>query len=730
MAGATCAEGEIGRLQIEDAPWTHVATLLGVPTVADASGASAEVIELLTHAYEHFKQGRHSRMIFFLAAQMAQEYFHTHNFEMARRFFERICKSYQREKWWGALAHILRALRLCALELGQVTDFAVRSVALLSRKLSTPSEAAPIMRQLRALVALEPPADAPFPPLASPVTVDTAISSSLCVCYASWSPASVALGGAPRLQLRLASSLAVDLRVSSLVLSSSDAALSRQLTTTGFSAGDDGAPLHVSAGGELAISGCFTPAAEGTVTLHQLQLVLGTPPCAIVLKVQLAAEPADEGKGARVELGDAPQLKVSAPLPALTLQLDHASPLLVGERAPCTITLHTNVDACHDGSLELAIRPPAADSLARSDQDAADTTDEQQRSGDVRADGSAPALLTYPDGRPIDAPLRLPALEPGASHTISLLVVVSEAARFAVSASASYAAALGSLPQAVTASFDIVAVRALELSSTLLLTPQQVEQEHLTIGQPFRLLACAKCVAPPPISLRLHALGVRPGELGEASQGEANALAVVDDPSAHICADEVLNIDDERSSLFTLRPMCDGSRLNLGTVYAQWSRAPPSDAASGGASADGSGSVDSPLVCEWREPAPAVDVRCEDFELEVELPSEGALGQMLPLRLRVKNQTRTLHALRLSFAENEAFLFCGFKLYHFQLPPGYVHTVTFNLIPIQAGAMPLPPLRLFCASTNAELLSTKVTHTVLVLPAGITPPCPSTRQLA
>jgi hypothetical protein len=40
-------------------------------------------------------------------------------------------------------------------------------------------------------------------------------------------------------------------------------------------------------------------------------------------------------------------------------------------------------------------------------------------------------------------------------------------------------------------------------------------------------------------------------------------------------------------------------------------------------------------------------------------------------------------ALRLSFSENESFLFCGYKLLHFQLPPGFSHAVTFNLVPVR-----------------------------------------------
>ena len=101
---------------------------------------------------------------------------------------------------------------------------------------------------------------------------------------------------------------------------------------------------------------------------------------------------------------------------------------------------------------------------------------------------------------------------------------------------------------------------------------------------------------------------------------------------------------------------------------------------------------------------PAVDVRAIDFGIEWGLPSEGELGGMLTMTLRLVNHATTLRTLRLSFSENDAFLFCGMKLYHFQLPPGFSHTLTFNLVPIKSGAVQLPMPRLLCVTSNTELI--------------------------
>ena len=114
---------------------------------------------------------------------------------------------------------------------------------------------------------------------------------------------------------------------------------------------------------------------------------------------------------------------------------------------------------------------------------------------------------------------------------------------------------------------------------------------------------------------------------------------------------------------------------------------------------------------------PAVDVRAIDFAIEWGLPSEGELGGMLTMTLRLVNHATTLRTLRLSFSENDAFLFCGMKLYHFQLPPGFSHTLTFNLVPIKSGAVQLPMPRLLCVTSNTELIDPSATHRVFVRPA-------------
>ena len=47
---------------------------------------------------------------------------------MAKRFFERVAKTYQKEQWYTVLAHIQRCLRACARKLSLLNEFVCSSI--------------------------------------------------------------------------------------------------------------------------------------------------------------------------------------------------------------------------------------------------------------------------------------------------------------------------------------------------------------------------------------------------------------------------------------------------------------------------------------------------------------------------------------------------------------------------------------------------------------------------
>ncbi|EIM80572.1 uncharacterized protein STEHIDRAFT_67962 [Stereum hirsutum FP-91666 SS1] len=84
------------------------------------------ILELFTKSYELFKkyslpngQGQ-GRLTLRIAYRIAQTYYEAGKFDMAVRFFERIARTYRREKWGSMLRPLLSTWYACAQQLGDV----------------------------------------------------------------------------------------------------------------------------------------------------------------------------------------------------------------------------------------------------------------------------------------------------------------------------------------------------------------------------------------------------------------------------------------------------------------------------------------------------------------------------------------------------------------------------------------------------------------------------------
>ncbi|KAI6029321.1 Gryzun, putative trafficking through golgi-domain-containing protein [Pisolithus microcarpus] len=81
-------------------------------------------LELYTKAYELFKQhsstASQGRLTLWIAYRIALTYYHSGKFEMAVRFFERIAKTYRREKWSTLLRPLYTTWYACTQKLGDV----------------------------------------------------------------------------------------------------------------------------------------------------------------------------------------------------------------------------------------------------------------------------------------------------------------------------------------------------------------------------------------------------------------------------------------------------------------------------------------------------------------------------------------------------------------------------------------------------------------------------------
>jgi len=91
------------------------------------------ILELYTKTYELFKKytvvdpqnPAQGRLTLWIAYRIAQTYYQSDKYDMAIRFFERIAKTYRREKWEPLLRPLLSTWYACARELGDV-DLSVK----------------------------------------------------------------------------------------------------------------------------------------------------------------------------------------------------------------------------------------------------------------------------------------------------------------------------------------------------------------------------------------------------------------------------------------------------------------------------------------------------------------------------------------------------------------------------------------------------------------------------
>ena len=96
----------------------------------------ALILELFSKSYELFKKhapstSGQSRLTFFIALQIATAYHESGKDELAVKFFERIAKTYRRERWKSLLRPLLRMWCESARRLGAVESCLILMIEML-----------------------------------------------------------------------------------------------------------------------------------------------------------------------------------------------------------------------------------------------------------------------------------------------------------------------------------------------------------------------------------------------------------------------------------------------------------------------------------------------------------------------------------------------------------------------------------------------------------------------
>jgi len=146
----------------------------------------------------------------------------------------------------------------------------------------------------------------------------------------------------------------------------------------------------------------------------------------------------------------------------------------------------------------------------------------------------------------------------------------------------------------------------------------------------------------------------------------------------------------------------DASAVSLGCIHVAWGRTPPL----GGLFRDeykeavvtsvcaGDTAVSVPpdlkYIATSEEALPLVTTFKGVFSVQLEVPSQGVLGEALCCSVLVRNHSVLFQELAIAAANTEAFLFAGYKSSVASVLPFSTCRISFQLVPIVVGHVTLP----------------------------------------
>ncbi|KAI0034857.1 Gryzun, putative trafficking through golgi-domain-containing protein, partial [Vararia minispora EC-137] len=362
----------------------------------------AIVLELYTKAYELFK--KHSaanvqgngRLSLRIAYQIAHTYYEASKFDMAVRFFERISKTYRREKWGVMLRPLLSTWYACAQQLGDVE----LSVRLLIEMLAYGREGEnededPIEDDLLAILKNTMPSS-----LEEPVLVDLSESALVFVTSVVFWKSSVAVNERVAFQLSLKAPAAVSiasLPFASLTLFFSHrthpviirhALLEKRANVTRIDLGDvltDNALIEVEGNlrwnkrDSIVLTGAVASSSPGTVTVSKALLTLKEGSWTVEIPILDHTSDDTLSSAAWYSTFDPPtsiivrrsnvsEVSVRHEPHRLDIDFTHPSPAYLDEEYPIVVNVTNTDDRSFDVLLDVLLQPTEIDDAVNSIQ--------------------------------------------------------------------------------------------------------------------------------------------------------------------------------------------------------------------------------------------------------------------------------------------------------------------------------------------------------------------------
>lgn len=698
----------------------------------------ALILELYTKSYELFK--KHSsttsqgRLTLWIVYRIAHTYYESEKFDVAIRFFERIAKTYRREKWKHMLRPLLSTWYACAQKLGDVELMATLLVEMIGYAQDV-DESRTLQEDLLAILKSSVPVSAGKPFVVDLKESDPLLDTTLVF----WTP-EVRVNEEAGFQLSLATPTNMDLSalpIDTVTITFSDGyypVVLRHLPPTDSQVADrvvqlvkigqvvpedadedeDEEPEEICAdlrwgpGERLVVSGSISSEAPGMLTVMSITVVLAQngwtiemphEPCVshnistLVPRWLTSLQPI---RFIQIGRNDCSSVVVRHRPHELAVSLSHQAPALLDEEYPIVIDI-TNIDERHlDVVIDVLLQPTEVDQAAQSI-----IFDDQRSSGLIKgirlgtiAPGVSATKTLYlvgsgaPGDRMLDISIQSTSVQPGSTSE------GDDDAEPRSSSSLSEHAAIDSCEKlqtiviptsgALTVTYD-VAYRRSKNAMPPLADLSTVEDDfwddsHGGVAVVTTRIECSALCGLVVESLKLHRQDNPLAKVLDCSSDESS-----DDmfPDEYLPGDEFCNVSRISLSAREEQVLGEEKITGPGDYEVVWRRILPD----GGC---GRRSI-------TRFALPALMIPQDELIALLDVPSFAKLHVSTPIHLTVRNQHSSRSAnvtVTLDLDPSDAFIVAGLR--NGRLPillPGSEEKLSWNLIPIECGHVKIPRIK-------------------------------------
>ncbi|KAL1915276.1 uncharacterized protein VTP21DRAFT_7552 [Calcarisporiella thermophila] len=674
-------------------------------------------IDLLSKSYDTFKRHNCTRMTLYLAAEIGNAYFESKEYDKAAQFFERIAKSYRKEKWYTILASILHLSVKCARELGRWGHAVELLVELLSEKfLVSEEERANIQNEIIDILR-ERECGSQSPQ--AHLHLDTTTFNSFITCQALFEDSIARLGESARFQITLtvdAASPPALLRFGEIrVIFNEDEEViwkdSGESTSKGQRVqwidcarwggeGENGknesgvvADLGVEKGMVKVLEGIVMPKHGQHLKIHEAILTLPGQHFSLHLHFPLdisspSAVPPVNSRHRWLTMATGkpswrfvdeinPILRVQRREPRVSIHVQHISPALLGEWYPLDIEVRNAEEYAIQGDFEVEVRTieveECRDAVALEPTLELTPGEEKSRLEGVEMEALAGETLvkrvfvraqTGEFPRVLEVKARYWPKDSQQDDN-----AVSEATR-----TERIAFVTGLEP-----SFEMVA----QLPSL-----QQIEQAEGGMGlRTENVLLWARVLnrGPWPVEVKKVELRLKEQKGKDPSGVNAELISMVgmesereDDvkiwkPNGVFGWSYLLKVRQEATTSPT-------PRVSIGPIAIIWRRRRSEDSTARDDSGFSTSFIELP---EWELPPPALTMLTST-------PAHAQVGVPFSLRCTLNNPTPQLHELSITVEGSEAFVFSGYKQRQMRIMPFSTQSIWLTCYPLVPGRVRLP----------------------------------------